>query len=121
MMDMDTRLRVARGIAKTETHAHQVVFQTLKQRGHPHAPPPTISDGWGGVDDAMIAVYGQVPVYCGRGRPPTKKQPQAGWEYLQVVKQRDHHGRVTGTKLRVVYGMPRAVLARFGQSTAYVE
>lgn len=56
MMDGDTRLRVARGIAKTETQAALEVFQTLKRRGHPEAPPPTISDGWGGIDEAMIEV-----------------------------------------------------------------
>ena len=58
---MDTRLRVARGIAKTETEASIEVFQTLKRRGHPDAPPPTVSDGWGGIDDAMVEVYGKVP------------------------------------------------------------
>ena len=35
MLDMDSRLRVARGIAKTETQASIKVFQTLKARGHP--------------------------------------------------------------------------------------
>jgi hypothetical protein len=45
MIDADTRLRVARGIAKTETEAAEQVFQTLQRRGHPEAPPPTISDG----------------------------------------------------------------------------
>lgn len=121
MIDMDTRLRVARGIAPTETEAHREVFETLKQRGHPDAPPPTVSDGWGGVDEAMVQVYGQVPPYSGRGRPPTQKQPQAGWHYLQVVKQRDAHGRLLGIRLQVKYGKPRAVLARFGRSTAYIE
>ena len=43
MIDMDARLRVARGIAKTETEASRTVFQTLKDRGHPDAPPPTMS------------------------------------------------------------------------------
>ena len=99
MIDMDTRLRVARGIAKTETKASMMVFATLKRRGHPDAPPPTISDGWGGIDEAMIEVYGQVPDYCGWGRPPTKKRPLAGWQYLQMVKQRDN-GRVVGTKTK---------------------
>jgi hypothetical protein len=32
---MDSRLRVARGIAKNETQASIEVFQTLKRRGHP--------------------------------------------------------------------------------------
>jgi hypothetical protein len=63
MIDMDSRLRVARGIAKTETEACIEVFETLKRRGHSHAPPPTISDGWGGIDDAMVDVYGVVPEY----------------------------------------------------------
>jgi len=65
MLDIDSRLRVARGIAKTETKASREVFQTLETRGHPDAPPPTMSDGWGGIDDAIIAVYGQVPGYSG--------------------------------------------------------
>lgn len=120
MIDMDTRLRVARGIAKTETEASQEVFEALKQRGHPDVPPPTVSDGWGGIDDAMVEVYGVVPEYQGRGRPPTRKQPQPGWQYLQVVKQREN-GRVVGTELRVIFGDEEEVLALLGQSTAYIE
>ena len=120
MLDTDTRLRVARGIAKTETQASQEVFQTLKARGHPTAPPPTISDGWGGIDQAMIEVYGQVPQYQGRGRPPTRKRAQPGWQYLQMVKQRDK-GRVIGIKLRLVFGDPAETLALLGHSTAYIE
>ena len=120
MIDMDTRLRVARGIAKTETEASQVVFETLKRRGHPDAPPPTVSDGWGGIDNAMVEVYGVVPEYQGVGRPPTRKQPQPGWQYLQVVKQREN-GRVVGTELRVVFGDEEEVLELLGKSTAYIE
>ena len=121
MIDMDSRLRVARGVAKTETEVSRVVFQTLKGRGHPEAPPPTMSDGWGGIGEAMIDVYGQVPAYQGHGRPPTHKQAQADWQYLQFVKHRDEHGRLLSTELRVVFGEPEAVLALFGQSTAYIE
>ena len=98
MLDMDSRLRVAHGIAKDETQASREVFETLQRRGHPEEPPPTISDGWGGIDDAMVAVYGIVPEYGGRGRPPTCKQPGSNWMYLQMVKQRDEHGRFQGTK-----------------------
>jgi len=120
MIDMDTRLRVARGIAKTETEASQEVFETLKRRGHPDAPPPTVSDGWGGIDEAMVEVYGVVPEYQGVGRPPTRKQPQPGWQYLQVVKQRQN-GRVVGTAWRVVFGDEEEVLELLGKSTAYIE
>lgn len=121
MIETDTRLRVARGIAKTETQASTKVFETLKRRGHPEAPPPTLSDGWGGIDDAMVEVYGQVPPYKGAGRPPTKKRPVEGWQYLQMVKQRDARDRVIGTKLRVIFGEEEEVIAKLGGSTAYIE
>jgi hypothetical protein len=121
MLDMDSRLRVARGIAKNETQASIEVFQTLKRRGHPDGPPPTISDGWGGIDEAMLEVYGMVPEYSGRGRPPTRKQAQAGWQYLQMVKQRDDHGKLQGVKLRVIFGSKQDVIAWLGKSTAYIE
>jgi hypothetical protein len=120
MIDSDTRLRVARGIGKTETEASMEVFQTLKRRGHPDAPPPTVSDGWGGIREAMVEVYGKVPEYSGRGRPPTRKRPQPDWQYLQVVKKREN-GRVVGTYLRVIYGDKEEVLRLLGSSTAYVE
>ena len=120
MLDMDTRLRAARGIAKTETEASIEVFQTLKRRGHPDAPPPTVSDGWGGIDDAMVEVYGKVPAYQGIGRPPTLKRPQPGWQYVQMVKQRQH-GRIVGIKERVMFGDPIETRALLGQSTSYIE
>ncbi len=120
MIEMETRLRVAQGIDKTETFASVKVFEALKGRGHPDGPPPTISDGWGGIDDAMVEVYGKVPEYSGRGRPPTKRQPLPGWQYLQMVKQR-RNGRVIGTRLRVIYGDKEEVIALLGKSTAYIE
>jgi hypothetical protein len=120
MIEVGTRLRAARGIAKNETEASIEVFQTLKRRGHPDAPPPTVSDGWGGIREAMVEVYGRVPEYSGVGRPPTKKRPQDGWQYLQVVKQREN-GRVVGTRLRVIYGDKKEVLQLLPNNTVYVE
>lgn len=120
VINMDTRVRAARGIAKTETKAAQEVFETLKRRGHPDAPPPTVSDGGGGIGEAMVDVYGQVPPYSGRGRPRTLKRAQPGWKYLQVVKQRKN-GRVVRTRRRVVSGNQEEVLELLGGSTAYVE
>ena len=120
MIDSDTRVRAARGIAKTETEASMEVFATLKRWGHPEAPPPTLSDGWGGIDEAMVAVYGKVPEYSGAGRPPTKKGPQPGWQYLQLVKQ-PKKGRLIGTKLRVIFGNEAEVVKLMGKSTAYIE
>ena len=100
MLDMDSRLRVASAVEKNETIASQSVFETLQHRGHPDAPPPTISDGWGGIDEAMIAVYGLVPEYSGYGRPPTNKIPGKNWLYLQMVKQHDERGHFTENSRR---------------------
>jgi hypothetical protein len=121
LIDMDSRVRVARAIEKDETQASVGVFRMLKQRGHPDGPPPTISDGWGGIDEAMVEVYGLVPEYSGRGRPPTRKKPGSDWQYLQMVKQRDEHGRFQGTKLRLIFGSKAEMIALLGKSTAYIE
>jgi len=121
MLDMDSRLRVATAVEKDETQASRSVFEILRRRGHPDAPPPTISDGWGGIDEAMLAVYGLTPEYSGRGRPPTHKKPGKDWLYLQMVKQRDEHGHFTGTKLRAIFGNQQELLQLLGGSTAYIE
>jgi hypothetical protein len=121
MLDIDSRLRVARSIEKNETLASKEVFRTLQRRGHPDGPPPTISDGWGGIDEAMLEIYGMVPEYGGRGRPPTRQKPGSDWQYLQMVKQRDEHGRFQGTKMQVIFGTKAEVVALLGKSTAYIE
>lgn len=121
MIDVETRLRVARAIEKDETQASIEVFRMLKQRGHPDAPPPTLSDGWGGIEQAMIEVYGIVPEYDGRGRPPTRKKPGTEWLYLQMVKQRDASGHFIGTKLKAIFGSLDNLIQLLGQTTAYIE
>ena len=121
VLDIDSRLRAARGIGKNETEASKKAFQMLQQRGHPDAPPPLISDGWGGIDDAMLEVYGIVPQYCGRGRPPTRPKPGKDWLYLQMVKQRDEHGRLQGVELKAIWGSKAELIELLGKSTAYIE
>ena len=122
LIESETRLRAARGLAKSETEAAIEAFEQLKSnRGHPHSPPPLVSDGWGGYDEAMVEVWGKVPKYKGRGRPPTKKRPQEGWHYLQMVKQREN-GRVVGVKAKTIYGDEQEVLDKLlVGSTSYVE
>ncbi len=69
----------------------------------------------------MVEVWGKVPEYKGRGRRPTKKRPQEGWQYLQMVKQREN-GRVTGvSKAKAIYGDEQELVDLLGQSTSYVE
>ena len=92
----------------------------LKDRGHPHTPPAIATDGKGDYRLALLETWGQVPEYQGRGRPPTLKQPQPEWQYLQVIKERSG-SRLTGVHIKVVYGNADEVLAHVGGHTAYVE
>lgn len=93
----------------------------LKQRSHHDQPPALVSDGWGGHREALVEVYGQIPPYQGHGRPPSKKQPGQGWQYMQVAKQRDPHGRLLAIETRVIYGDPDTLPAQLGEHTAYIE
>ncbi len=67
----------------------------------------------------MVEVYGKIPEYSGRGRPPAKKQPQPDWKYLQIVKERNHKGGFLGTRLKAVYGGLQDPVGLLGKSTAY--
>jgi hypothetical protein len=110
-----------RGIGQTETQAAITLWTRVKQRdAHRHSPPPVLSDGWGGHREALVAVYGQVPAYKGRGRPPTRKQSGGNWHYTQMVKQRDATGKLIGMDLRVIYG-DDTTLDRTGTRTTCVE
>lgn len=120
-LDMDSRLRVASAIEKDETRSSIGVFEMLERRGHPDGPPPTNSDGWGGIDEAMVAVYGTVPEYSGFGRPPARKQPGSDWLYLQMVKQHDEQGHFTDAQLKAIFGSKDELVNLLGQSTAYIE
>jgi hypothetical protein len=117
---MDSRLRVGRAIGKTEEQVAHDLMAQLKDRGHPTHPPAMATDGKGDYRTALVDTWGQVPPYGGRGRPPSCKQAQPDWQYVQVVKERAGN-RVTGVHIKVVYGDPTEVLARLGGHTAYVE
>ncbi len=121
LLDVDSRLRVTRGLGKDETQASQEVFQNLKQLGHPDGPPPLMTDGWGGIDEAIVAVYGLIPQYGGRGRPPTRPKAGQDWRYLQMVKHRDEHGRLETIQLKAVWGDLDELIHLLGESTAYIE
>jgi hypothetical protein len=113
-------LRVGRAIAKTEEQVADTLMAQLKARGHPNVPPPMATDGKGGYREALLDTWGQVPEYSGQGRPPTRKQAQPEWQYLQVIKHRSGY-RLTGVTIKVVYGTPDEVTAVVGAHTAYIE
>ena len=55
-MEHDTRLRVGRGIAKTETEASVQALTMLKRRSPSDRPAALVSDGWGGHREALVEV-----------------------------------------------------------------
>mgnify|MGYP005851433785 CR=1 FL=1 len=59
LIETETRLRVGRGIGKTETDASVQALSMLKERSQSDQPPALTSDGWGGHREALIDVYGQ--------------------------------------------------------------
>lgn len=109
-----------RAITKTAAEAAPQRMAKLKARFCPEQPPAVAPDGKGAYREAMVAPWGQVPAYSGKGRPPELPPPAADWQYVQVVKQRAGH-RLVGVSLKVVYGAPTTTLASVGGHTAYVE
>lgn len=97
-----------------------VMMSQIKDRSNPTEPPAIASDGNDSYPEAMLETWGKIPEYTGRGRPPTRKQPQPEWKCLQVTKHRSG-GRLIGITHRVVYGDPKEVPNLMGLNTAYVE
>jgi hypothetical protein len=64
------------------------MMSQIKDRYNPIEPPAISSDGNDSYPEAMLEIWGKLPEYTGRGRPPTHKQPQPGWKCLQVTKHR---------------------------------
>jgi hypothetical protein len=120
VIESDTRLRIARAIGKDEAAVAQALMRQMKERGHPAAPPPLVTDGKLDFPGALRATWGQKPAYSGRGRPPTVPQAGAEWQYLQVVKERSG-GRLRTVRTKVVYGDPATVERLLGDGMGYVE
>jgi hypothetical protein len=79
MLDRDSRLRVARGIAKNETLASIEVFQTLKRRGHPNGPRRRFLM----AEAALMKPWSKFMGWClspavGAGRRPASRLNRAG-------------------------------------------
>jgi hypothetical protein len=119
-IDMETRLRVGRAIAKTEEEVAPQLMEQVK-RHQPEGPPPALAtDGKGAYREALLETWGRIPEYGRKGRPPTVCQPGKDWQYLQVIKKREGRKLVSVTT-KVIYGDPEEVKNMLGEHTAYVE
>jgi hypothetical protein len=87
---------------------------------HPEKPPPMATDAKGCYREALVETWGKVPERGPRGRPPTQKQAQRDWQYVQVQKIRSG-SRLREVRVEVIYGDPQATLALLGGHTAYIE
>ena len=120
MIEQTSRLRAGRAVGKSEEEVAEKLMSQQKRRGHPDKPPSLTSDAAKGYESALIEVYGVVPQYVGRGRPPTRKQARSGWEYLQIVKKR-RGGRLVRMTSKVVFGDAQRVRQKLGVHNSYVE
>ena len=111
---------MARAIGKNEEEVAVVMMSQIRDRYNPIEPPAISSDGNDSYPEAMLEIWGKLPEYTGRGRPPTHKQSQPGWKCLQVIKHRSG-SRLIGITHKVVYGDPSEVPDFMGLNTAYVE
>jgi hypothetical protein len=111
---------VGRAIGKNEEEVAMTMMSQIRDRCNPQEPPAIASDGNDSYPEAMLETWGKLPDYSGRGRPPTRKQPQKEWKCLQVTKHRSG-GRLIGITYRVIYGNQKEVLDLMGLNTAYVE
>src|SRR5947209_19284879 len=71
-IELESRLRIGRAIAKTEEEVALQLMTQLKERGHPTTPPAIATDGKGSYREAMLETWGSVPASGGRGRPATR-------------------------------------------------
>ncbi|MDP6494816.1 MAG: transposase [Dehalococcoidia bacterium] len=96
-----SKLRVARAVGKRDQRLLAKLLQQVARRVE--GRPRFSSDQLPGYEEAIVDVFGVVPPYGGRGRPPTKKRPSPGLDYGQVVKERVR-GRVVAVTTRIVFG-----------------
>ncbi len=107
-------------MGKREQSLLEALLQKVKKRVV--GTPALASDQLPGYEEAIVAVLGKVPPYCGRGRPPVKKRATAQLRYGQVIKDREQ-GRVVGVRERIVFGDEERTRAALGGrvSTSGVE
>ena len=117
---MDNKLRVGRVIAKTEEEGAITLMEQIKRHAPDEGPPALATDGKGAYREAMLKVWGKMPSYHGRGRPPTSLKPEEDWCHLQIIKER-RGSKLISVKAKAIYGDPEKLKSLLGEHTAYVE
>lgn len=114
LIENHTRLRLGRGVGRTESDAAQRIWRywrwTLAAADH---PPPLVSDGWGGHKDALLEAFGKHTAH--------RRIAGKNWHYLQVVKIHNDYQRVIGLKPRLVWGKLLQVHHPLAPNVAYIE
>ena len=113
LIENRSRLRIGRGIGRTESEAAQRIWRYWRWTLGVDRPPPLVSDGWGGHHDALLEVFGKHPAH----RRTTGKD----WHYLQVVKIHNDYKRVIGLKPRLVWGKALQAQHPLSPNVAYIE
>ena len=119
---MDTRLRVGRSIAKTESEGALEVMQQIKERYCPKHPPAFATDGHLGYPIAITVTWGTELKNKRSGKPckVKSKASYTNWAYIQIIKNRKNN-RLVSLNSKVVFGKAERVKELLGEHTSYVE
>ncbi len=113
LIENPTRLRLGRGVGRTESEAAQRIWRYWRWTLGVNQPPPLVSDGWGGHQDALLEVFGQHHAH--------RRTAGKDWHYLQVVKVHNDYQHVVGLKPRLVWGKTLQASHPLSANVAYVE
>ena len=114
LIENQTRLRLGRGVGRTESDAAQRIWRYWRWTlAGADQPPPLVSDGWGGHKDALLEVFGKHTAH--------RRLAGKNWHYLQVVKIHNDYQRVIGLKPRLVWGKSLQANHPLAPNVAYVE
>lgn len=117
---MDSRLRIGSAIGKSEEEIAPELMEQVKMHAPDEGPPALSSHGKGAYPEAMLATWGKIPEYGGRGAPPKLPKHGKDWQCLQVIKKRKG-GKLASIRIKILYGSPKEVKDKLGCHTAYVE
>jgi hypothetical protein len=100
-------------VAASEGQAAQQLWRYWHETFGRQQPPPLVSDGSGGHQDALLEVFGK--------RHGQRRVAGEGWHYLQVVKIHNNYRQVIGLRPRLIWGQAQQAQTPLAPHLAYVE